>query len=61
MLLKNKIAVIHGGSGAVGSAVARVFAREGASVFRTGRTLTQLDRVAKEIPRRRRHRRGGGS
>jgi 3-oxoacyl-[acyl-carrier protein] reductase len=49
MLLKNKIAVIHGGSGAVGSAVARVFAREGASVFLTGRTLTQLDRVAKEI------------
>jgi len=33
MLLKNKIAVIYGGGGAIGGAVARAFAREGARVF----------------------------
>jgi len=30
MLLKNKNAVIYGGGGAIGGAVARTFAREGA-------------------------------
>lgn len=39
MLLKNKNAVIYGASGAVGSAVARTFAREGARLFLTGRDL----------------------
>lgn len=33
MLLNNKIAVIYGGAGAIGGAVARTFAREGAKVF----------------------------
>jgi NAD(P)-dependent dehydrogenase (short-subunit alcohol dehydrogenase family) len=32
MLLENKNAVIYGGGGAIGGAVARTFAREGASV-----------------------------
>jgi NAD(P)-dependent dehydrogenase (short-subunit alcohol dehydrogenase family) len=32
MLLKNKNAVIYGAGGAVGGAVARAFAREGAKV-----------------------------
>jgi NAD(P)-dependent dehydrogenase (short-subunit alcohol dehydrogenase family) len=49
MLLENKNAVIYGGAGAVGGAVARVFAREGARVFLAGRTLATLDAVAKEI------------
>jgi NAD(P)-dependent dehydrogenase (short-subunit alcohol dehydrogenase family) len=48
-LLQNKNAVIYGAGGAVGGAVARAFAREGAKVFLAGRTLEKLDEVAKEI------------
>ncbi len=33
MLLENKNAVIYGGGGTIGGAVARAFAREGAKVF----------------------------
>lgn len=49
MLLENKNAVIYGGGGAIGGAVARVFAREGANVFLVGRTQSRLDRVARDI------------
>jgi 3-oxoacyl-[acyl-carrier protein] reductase len=49
VLLENKSAVIYGGGGPVGGAVARAFAREGAKVFLAGRTLETLDRVAEEI------------
>ena len=49
MLLEGKTAVIYGGGGAIGGAVARTFAREGASVFLAGRTLATVDRVAEEI------------
>ena len=49
MLLQNKNAVIYGGGGAIGAAVARAFAREGAKVFLTGLTLAKLDAVAREI------------
>jgi len=49
MLLENKIAVIYGAGGAVGSAVAKAFAREGAKVFLTGRNLKPVDAVASEI------------
>ncbi|MGH7431277.1 MAG: SDR family NAD(P)-dependent oxidoreductase [Candidatus Methylomirabilales bacterium] len=49
MLLKNKNAVIYGAGGAIGGAVARAFAREGAKVFLAGRTLAKLDVVAREI------------
>ena len=49
MLLKDKTAVIHGGGGAIGSSVARVFAREGAIVFLAGRTPEPLERVAQDI------------
>jgi NAD(P)-dependent dehydrogenase (short-subunit alcohol dehydrogenase family) len=49
MLLENKNAVIYGAAGAVGSAVARAFAREGARVFLTGRDLGALNALAKEI------------
>lgn len=49
MLLENKTAVVYGGGGAIGGAVARAFAREGAKVFLAGRTHATLDRVAGEI------------
>ena len=49
MLLDDKNAVIYGGAGAIGSAVARTFAREGARVFLAGRTKSTLDAVADEI------------
>jgi NADP-dependent 3-hydroxy acid dehydrogenase YdfG len=49
MLLEDKTAVIYGGAGAIGSAVARAFAREGAAVFLAGRTLERLEEVAKDI------------
>jgi short-subunit dehydrogenase len=48
-LLQNQNAVIYGGGGAIGGAVARVFARERARVFSAGRTVAKLDRVAGEI------------
>ena len=49
LLLRNKNAVIYGGGGAIGGAVARVFAREGAKVFLAGRTQSRLDAVAADI------------
>jgi 3-oxoacyl-[acyl-carrier protein] reductase len=49
MLLEDKIAVVYGAAGAVGGAVARAFAREGASVVLAGRTLATLDEVAGQI------------
>ncbi|GAA3955593.1 SDR family NAD(P)-dependent oxidoreductase [Actinoplanes auranticolor] len=48
-LLPGKNAVIYGGGGAIGGAVARVFAREGARVFIAGRTQPTLDAVARDI------------
>src|SRR3954470_20656225 len=49
MILKNKVAVIYGAGGAIGGAVARAFAGEGAEVFLTGRRLGPVEAVAKEI------------
>ncbi|HTJ39542.1 MAG TPA: SDR family oxidoreductase [Dactylosporangium sp.] len=49
MLLENKNAVIYGGGGAIGGAIARVFAREGATVYVAGRTQAKLDAVARDI------------
>jgi 3-oxoacyl-[acyl-carrier protein] reductase len=40
---------VYGGGGAIGGAVARAFAREGARVFLAGRSAEPLDRVAGEI------------
>ena len=48
-MLENKSAVIYGGGGAVGGAIARAFAREGARVYVVGRTLASLDAVARDI------------
>lgn len=49
MLLNGKNAVIYGGGGAIGGAVARAFAREGARVHLTGRTMATLAAVADDI------------
>lgn len=49
MLLESKNAVVYGAGGAVGGAVARAFAREGAKVFLTGRRKAALEAVAEEI------------
>jgi len=49
MLLEEKNAVIYGGGGAIGGAVARGFAREGARVFLAGRTSATLEEVAEDI------------
>lgn len=49
MLLEKKNVVVYGAGGAVGSAVARAFAREGARVFLTGRRLGPIEDVAKSI------------
>jgi NAD(P)-dependent dehydrogenase (short-subunit alcohol dehydrogenase family) len=37
MVLEDKVAVVYGAAGAIGAAVAATFAREGATVFATGR------------------------
>jgi 3-oxoacyl-[acyl-carrier protein] reductase len=49
MLLEGKTAIVHGGAGAIGSAVARAYAREGAHVHLTGRTTARLEQVAQRI------------
>jgi NAD(P)-dependent dehydrogenase (short-subunit alcohol dehydrogenase family) len=49
VLLEGKNAVIYGAGGSIGGAVARAFAREGASVFLVGGTREKLDNVAEEI------------
>jgi NAD(P)-dependent dehydrogenase (short-subunit alcohol dehydrogenase family) len=49
VLLKDKVAVIYGAGGAVGSAVARAFASDGANLFLTGRHLASVEAVAKEV------------
>ena len=54
MLLKGKTAIVYGGGGAIGGAIARTFAREGAKVFIAGRTLPPLQKVASDI-----HQNGG--
>jgi len=49
MSLEHKNAIVYGGGGSVGGAVARSFAQEGAHVFLAGRTRESLDEVAEEI------------
>jgi NAD(P)-dependent dehydrogenase (short-subunit alcohol dehydrogenase family) len=48
-MLKNKVAVIYGAAGAIGGAVARAFAREGAKLFLTGRLRGPVAELAKEV------------
>ena len=49
MLLAERTAVIYGGGGAIGTAVARGFAREGATVHLVGRTAGPLERAAEAV------------
>lgn len=49
MLLKGRTAIVYGGSGAVGGAVAKAYAREGALVFLAARNRDKLEAVAAEI------------
>jgi NAD(P)-dependent dehydrogenase (short-subunit alcohol dehydrogenase family) len=49
MLLENKTAIVYGGGGAMGGAIARAFAAEGAAVHLAGRTLSKLEKVAADI------------
>ncbi|HEX6707883.1 MAG TPA: SDR family NAD(P)-dependent oxidoreductase [Albitalea sp.] len=41
--------MVYGAAGAIGGAVARAFARDGARVFLAGRTLARLQAVAQDI------------
>lgn len=54
-LLEGKVAVVYGAAGAMGSAVSRAFALEGAHVELAGRTLEKVQALATEISG------GGGS
>jgi len=49
MILKSKIAIIHGAGGDIGGAVARAFAREGAKLFLSGRNLRSVAALAADI------------
>lgn len=49
MLLENRTAVIYGGGGSIGGAMASAFAAEGARVFLAGRTPAKLESVADGI------------
>ncbi|MEU6641788.1 SDR family oxidoreductase [Saccharomonospora sp. NPDC046836] len=49
MLLAGKNAIVYGAAGAIGTAVATAFAREGATVHLAGRTKSRLNAVAEKI------------
>jgi len=49
MLLDSKTAIVYGAGGAIGSAVARAYAREGADVLLAGRTRATLEEVTQRI------------
>jgi NAD(P)-dependent dehydrogenase (short-subunit alcohol dehydrogenase family) len=49
MILHDKVAVIYGAGGAIGGAVARAFATEGANVFLAGRRQASVQALAEDI------------
>jgi NAD(P)-dependent dehydrogenase (short-subunit alcohol dehydrogenase family) len=49
MMLRHKVAVIYGAGGAIGGAVARAFASEGANLFLAGRSLAPVEAVARDV------------
>lgn len=49
MILKNKVAIVYGAYGSVGSAVARAFSRAGARLFLSGRARGKVEALASEI------------
>jgi NAD(P)-dependent dehydrogenase (short-subunit alcohol dehydrogenase family) len=48
-LLAGKVAVVYGAAGAIGGAVCRAFAREGAQLFLAGRTFERVEALAREL------------
>ena len=50
-LLEGKLAVVFGAGGSIGGAVAKEFAAEGAEVFLSGRTKSNVGEVQKQIVR----------
>ena len=48
-ILKNKVALIFGAGGAIGSTVSKMFANEGATIYLSGRTMESLTKVKDEI------------
>jgi 3-oxoacyl-[acyl-carrier protein] reductase len=48
-ILKGKRAIVFGAGGSIGAAVAKEFAAEGAEVFLSGRTKSNVEEVAREI------------
>lgn len=49
MILEGKTAIVYGAGGSIGSAAAMAFAREGATVHLTGRTVEPLYQLAERI------------
>jgi NAD(P)-dependent dehydrogenase (short-subunit alcohol dehydrogenase family) len=49
MMLKDKVVVVYGAGGAIGGAVARAFASEGAKLYLTGRLQAPVEAVAEDI------------
>jgi NAD(P)-dependent dehydrogenase (short-subunit alcohol dehydrogenase family) len=49
MMLNDKVAVIYGAGGAIGGAIARAFAAEGARLFIAGRHMATVEGVANDI------------
>jgi NAD(P)-dependent dehydrogenase (short-subunit alcohol dehydrogenase family) len=49
MILKDKVAVVYGAGGAIGGAVARAFAFEGANLFLTGHKLAPVEVLAGDV------------
>src|SRR5262249_62055762 len=48
-MLIDKVVVIYGAGGGIGSAVARAFGRQGADLYLAGRRLVPVEAVAEEI------------
>jgi 3-oxoacyl-[acyl-carrier protein] reductase len=48
-LLQDKTAIVYGGGGSIGGAMAKAFAAQGAHVHLAGRTRAKLEQVAAEI------------